>query len=64
MNAINRALDTNDLDALSRALEDNTAGLSGVTADNGQWYMQALLEQKRVKQEVPSALALCRSYFP
>ena len=52
VNDINRALNNSDMDALQKGLGSSAAGLSGVNSEHGRWYLQTLLEQKRLKQEV------------
>lgn len=49
---INEALNNNNEDALTLALSNRAARLSGVVGENGSWYMKMLEEKKKIKQEV------------
>ena len=49
---INEALNNSNEDALTLALSNRAAQLSGVVGDNGSWYMKMLEEKKKIKQEV------------
>lgn len=49
---INEAVNNNSEEALSVALSNRAARLSGVLVENGSWYMKMLDEKRKIKQEV------------
>ena len=49
---INEALNNNSEEALTLALSNRAARLSGVVGENGSWYMKMLEEKRKIKQEV------------
>ena len=49
---INEALNNNREEALTLALSNRAARLSGVVGENGSWYMKMLEEKRKIKQEV------------
>ena len=49
---INEALNNNSEEALTLALSNRAARLSGVVGENGPWYMKMLEEKRKIKQEV------------
>lgn len=49
---INEALNNNSEDALTLALSNRAARLSGVVGENASWYMKMLDEKRKIKQEV------------
>lgn len=55
---INEALNSNNEEALTLALSNRAARLSGVVEDNGSWYMKMLEEKRKIKQEVLHQLLL------
>lgn len=53
---VNQAVNNNDEEALTIALSNKAAKLTGFTKENGSWYMKLLEEKRNIKQEVFSAL--------
>lgn len=49
---INEALNNNSEEALTLALSNRAARLSGVVGETGSWYMKMLEEKRKIKQEV------------
>ena len=49
---INEALNNNSEEALTLALSNSAASLSGVVGENGSWYIKMLEEKRKIKQEV------------
>lgn len=49
---INEALNNNSEEALTLALSNKAARLSGVVGENGSWYMKMLEEKRTIKQQV------------
>lgn len=48
---VNQAVNNNDEEALTIALSNKAAKLTGFTKENGSWYMKLLEEKRNIKQE-------------
>ena len=49
---INHAVNSKDEEALTLALSNRAARLSGFATENGSWCMKMLEEKRKIKQEV------------
>jgi len=49
---INEAISSNNEEALTSGLSNKAARLSGVTKENGSWYMKMLEEKRKIKEQV------------
>lgn len=60
---INHAINSKDEEALTLALSNRAARLSGFATENGSWCMKMLEEKRKIKQEVFQQLLLTVLYY-